>query len=87
MLEIFTTSDRTAFPVAFADAMERTVGTRNREVIAYKLFVKKLSELTGRDCGASLLDVVNMSNVSALGFVVRAALRLGEYRLEPADLD
>jgi hypothetical protein len=50
------------------------------------LFIKRVSELTDRDCEAPLLDVVNMAAVSTIGIVVRAAPRLGEYRLEPGDL-
>jgi hypothetical protein len=87
MLDIFAVADRAAFPEALAETRQRmSAGTRNREILLYRFFVKRLSAATQFDCATTLLDDVMMTETAQIGFVLRASPKLSCYRVAAADV-
>jgi hypothetical protein len=87
MLDIFRTTDRTAFPAVLAEVRWRmSSGTKNREVILYKFFVIRLSAATRINCSTTLLDDVTMTETARIGFIVNASPKLTCYRVTAANV-
>jgi hypothetical protein len=86
MVQIYTTCDKTAFPTAFGDVRTKMHGRTNKQYFLYKLFVKRLTILTGDGPGCHfLLDSANLTSTGKVGFVLGPSASLAEYQMQLVD--
>jgi hypothetical protein len=86
MIEIYQTCDKAAFPIAFGDVRAKMQGKANKQYFLYKLFVRRLTILTGaaQPCHF-LLDSSNVTSTGRVGFVLGPSASLAEYQMQFID--